>query len=188
MTAVTAPASRARDERVAVEVLLRPVVTQLEGRVGEVPQHVPVVDPVAELQRTVQGSRGGGPVALGHLRHRDQQVTQAQRPRRIAGDGHDEGIGHRQRRTAVGAEGAHDGSSNTDVEGPGRIDRVDRLGGLHEDPVRLGRRPQVDLDMTTQACDISRSKGSFVASRAFESSACAWPPGRRPRRSEPRRR
>ena len=144
---------------VRVEVLLGSVVSQLQGGVAEVPQHVAVVHLVADGQRQVQGLAGRGPVAVGHVGHGDQHVPQTQRPGRVAGGRCRQELDGRQRGSAVGAVRAHDGRGDADLQGSGRVERVHRVGGLDEDPVGLGGRPEVDLDVSAQPRDVADQQG-----------------------------
>ena len=61
-------------------------------------------------------------------------------------------------RAAVGAVGAHDGRGHSHFQRAGRVDLVDRVRGLDEDPVRVGRGAEVDLDAPLQARDAAEQE------------------------------
>ena len=103
-------------------MLLRLVVAQLQGGVAEVPQHVAVVDLLADVQRRVQRSAAADqlPSATWVI------ATSMCRRHRVRGGSPAVAAAKRslgrQRRAAVGAEGAHDGRSDADLQGPDRVD------------------------------------------------------------------
>ena len=76
-------------------------------------------------------------------------------------------VAGRQGGAAVGAVGAHDGRGDGHLQGPGRVDLVDGVRGLDEDPVRVGRRAEVDLDPSLEAGDVAEQHrvGGALASR-----------------------
>ena len=122
-------------ERQAVEALLGRVVAELEGGVAQVAEHVEVLDRITGRQGEVQCGHGSGPVAVGGAGHRDEHVLEAHGARRVVGGDLDVDVAGLQGGAAVGAVGAHDGGEDGHLQGLGRVDLVDGVCGLDEDPV-----------------------------------------------------
>ena len=166
---------------VGVEVLLRRVVTQLQGGVAEVPQHVAVVHLLADVPgpgpaprrpRTSSPSATWVMATNMCLRHSVRGESPGGRvPRDVDG---------RQRGTAVGAVRAHHGCRDADLQRSVRVEPVDRVRGLDEDPVGLGGRPEVDLDVSAQARDVAEQQrvGGLFTGRGQQGLRCAGPAAR----------
>ena len=147
-------------------MLLGVVVAQLEGGVAEVPQHVAVVHVLAV--RSARSSAATAPAQSPSAAEvMATSICLRQRVRAIVlggRRGHDVAGG--QRGAAVGAVGAHHGRGDGDLQRPDRVDLVDRVGGLDEDPVGVGGRAEVDLDVSPQARDVAEQQRVGRAPRA----------------------
>ena len=165
------PGSR---QRVGVEAVLTVIVTELESGVAEVPQEVAIVHVLPGEQSLIERCDGFGPLPFGRRGHGGQQLLETAGTRRVLGgrSGHD--VPRREPRAAVGSEGAHHCGRGRDFKGANRIDLVDVVGGVDEDPVRLGGGPDVDLDVSPEPSDVTdQQRVGRPLPRRREQSSCA---------------